>query len=192
MNFRGRAANWLTSLIVCAAWLGAAVLFELAQTYSYRPHTVLGWLLFVVAIPVAWVLSEAFGALLDREPAGQWVDRRTANKRFSWARVLYLLLRTLLVLVVITAAVWFAVSYAPAVQDLFRRHFGPDVREVAVATNGTDVVPTANSFRNELRIRLLRLPASTRKSRSPRARRDLAGALAKAGSPKRRRAARVT
>ena len=127
MKLLERAVSWFMGLIVCAAFLAAAVLFGLAQTYPYRPRSALAWLIFVVSIPLAWILSEAFGALLDREPAGQWVDRRTANKRFSWIRVLYLLLRTVLVLAVIALTIWFAVSYMPALRDLVTRHFGPDL-----------------------------------------------------------------
>ncbi len=127
MRWIEKAVSWLTALIVGAAFWAAAMLFGLAQTYPYRPRTALGWLLFAIGIPLAWALSEAFGALLGREPAGQWVDRRTANKRFSWARVLYLLLRTLLLLAFIMLAIWLVVSYVPVLRGPVTRHFGRDV-----------------------------------------------------------------
>ena len=127
MKLLERAIGWVTGLIVCGAFLALAVIFGLAQTYPYRPRTGLGWLLFVIGVPLAWVLSAAFEALLDREPVGRWVSRRTANKRFSWARVLYLLVRALCALAVIALTIWLAVSYVPTLRNLVTRHFGPGV-----------------------------------------------------------------
>jgi hypothetical protein len=125
MKLLERVRVRFTGLIVCAAILAVAVLLGLAETYPYRPRTALGWLLFVfVGVPLGWIISGVFEALLDREPAGQWVNRRTANKPFSWVRVFYLLLRTLFLLAVILLTVWLAVSYLPALGDLGTRHFG--------------------------------------------------------------------
>ena len=125
MKLHERVGVRFTGLIACTAILAVAVLLGLAETYPYRPHTALGWLLFVfVGVPLGWIISGAFEALLDREPAGQWVKRRTANKRFSWVRILYLLLRTLFALAAIMLTIWFAISYAPALRDQVSRHFG--------------------------------------------------------------------
>ena len=125
MRLLERVRVRFTGLIACAAILAVAVLLGLAETYPYRPRTALGWLLFVfVGVPLGWIISGVFEALLDREPAGQWVKRRTAHKRFSWVRVLYLLVRTLFALAVIMLTIWFAISYVPALGDLVTRHFG--------------------------------------------------------------------
>jgi hypothetical protein len=124
MKLLERAAIWLTALIVCAAFSGVVVLLGLAQIHPYRPRTALGWLVFVVGVPLSWILSEAFGALLGREPMGRWVDRRTSNKRFSWVRVWYLLLRTSFVLALVILTIWAGATYVPGLRDLVARHFG--------------------------------------------------------------------
>ena len=125
MKLLDRVGVRFTGLIACAAILAVAALLGLAETYPYRPRTALGWLLFVfVGVPIGWIISGAFEALVDRDPAGQWVNRRTASKRFSWVRVLYLLLRTLFLLALIMLTIWLAVSYVPALRDQVSRHFG--------------------------------------------------------------------
>lgn len=124
MRLLDRVSTWSTGLIVSVAFLAAVVLLGLAQIYPYRPRTATGWLLFVVGVPVAWVVSELVADLLDREPAGQWVDGRTANKPFSWVRVSYLLLRTLIVLAFIMFMIWCGATYAPALRDFVVGHFG--------------------------------------------------------------------
>ena len=122
-----RAAIWITGLIICAAFSGVALLFGLAQIYPYRPRTAVGWLVFVIGLPLGWLVSEACGALLGREPVGRWVDQRTSEKGFSWVRVLYLLLRTLLVLGLIVLTIWAGATYVPGLRDLVARHFGAGV-----------------------------------------------------------------
>jgi hypothetical protein len=125
MKLRDRVRVRSTGLIACAAILAVAVLLGLAETYPYRPSTTLGWLLFVlVGIPIGWIISGAFEALVDRDPAGRWMNRRTASKRFSWVRVLYLFLRRLFLLAVVMLTIWVAVSYVPALRELGTWHFG--------------------------------------------------------------------
>jgi uncharacterized membrane protein YdjX (TVP38/TMEM64 family) len=114
MTLLERAAIGLTVVIVCAAWAGVVLLLGLAQIHPYRPRTAVGWLVFVAGVPLAWILFETFGALLDREPMGRWVDRRTSNKRFSFVRILYLLVRTLLVLGLVLLTIWAGATYGPA------------------------------------------------------------------------------
>src|SRR6476469_2780047 len=126
MKLPERVGVRFTQLIACATILAVAVLLGLAETYPYRPRTAFGWLLFIfVGVPIGWIISGAFEALVDRDPAGQWVDRRTASKRFSWVRVFYLLLRTLFLMALIVLTIWLAVSYVPALRDLVTRNFGP-------------------------------------------------------------------
>jgi hypothetical protein len=127
MKLLERAAIWITGLIICAAFSGVALLFGLAQIYPYRPRTPLAWLLFVLGVPLAWITTAAFGALLDREPMGRWVDRWTAANGFSWVRVLYLSFRTLFVMALLLLAIWVSVSYLPTLRNLVARNFGPDV-----------------------------------------------------------------
>jgi hypothetical protein len=108
MTLFEKARIWFVALVAGAAVLAVAILFELAQIYPYRPHTYLGWMVFAVGVPLAWIISGALEALIDREPVGRWVDRQTADQRFSWGRALYLLVRTLFVLALFTFTIWLA------------------------------------------------------------------------------------
>lgn len=127
MNLLERAVIWFAALVTGVVFLGAAVLFGLVQTYPYWPRTILGWVLFVVGFPVVFIVAEFLIALLEREPVGRWVDDRTATKAFSWIRILYLALRTVLVAVVIGAAIWLVGSRLSEVRDFVGRHFGPSL-----------------------------------------------------------------
>ncbi len=127
MRMLERGAIWLTALIVVAAFSVVAVLLGLTQISPYRPRSAIGWLVFVIGLPLGWPVSEAFGNFLGREPVGQWVDQRTSEKGFSWVRVLYLLLRTLFVLGLIILTIWAGATYVPGLRDLVARHFGAGV-----------------------------------------------------------------
>ena len=125
MKLLERVGVRFTGLIACVGILAVAVLLGLVETCPYRPRTALGWLLFVLlAFRSDGSYPEPLKPVGDRDPAGQWVNRRTASKRFSWMRALYLLLRTFFLLALIMLTIWLAVSYVPALRDQVSRHFG--------------------------------------------------------------------
>jgi hypothetical protein len=110
MTFVDRSSHWRTGLIVAAAVLALAVIVGLAQRPSDGPHSVWDWMLVGAVTVATWLALEVVGALLgnlvEREPVGRWVLRRTADKSFSSLRVLYLLARSLILIGCIGLAIW--------------------------------------------------------------------------------------
>ena len=114
-------------------WLAlCAILFFI---YGIQPQSRTGWLLFIFfgppAYAVAEILGEAFVGRVDRAPGLRFLNtrvaERTAGVRFSWERVGYLLLRTLLIIGVFLAAIA-GIQYAlpgPAHRfgEFLARHF---------------------------------------------------------------------
>jgi hypothetical protein len=111
------------------ATVAIAYLFLLGLTAVYAwpfwPQTYLGWLLFLLFGPALFLVVEAAGEKLNREPMGRWVDTRTSEHRFSVTRVLYLLIKSVLVLGVIGGIIWAAHFYVPGVEEFLYENFGP-------------------------------------------------------------------
>ena len=121
------------ALLVSGAWLVLCVvaMFE----FWIWPRTVVGWALCIAMGPVAYVAGvvavELTMSLLHRLPwvrrPSEWVERRTAQKHFSWLRVGYALVGPLCLLVV-GLILWAYEESRPAhkpgpVQQFIARHY---------------------------------------------------------------------
>jgi hypothetical protein len=102
-----------------------SLIVALLYAVPFWPRTRLGWVLFVLFGPGLLLGGEMLGEVIDREPLGRWVNARTAGRRFSTTRVLYLLARALVLLGLLAVAGWVIQQLAPGVGNFVRHHFGP-------------------------------------------------------------------
>jgi hypothetical protein len=105
-------------------WLLITIIM-FTEGLPFRPRTVLGWVAFLLLAPVVFVAFEAGSALVDREPIGRWVEKRTGGTRFSVARITYVLLRAIVVLGLLMLVAWI-LSSSPGVRRIVSAYFGPD------------------------------------------------------------------
>lgn len=118
-------------------WLAviALLLFSL-RLGGLWPRSAVAWLLVFVLGPLIFLVYEilggAVGELIDRLPGIRHLDgaveRRTATERFSGLRILYYLVRFLVLLLPIGLLAWWIKNAAggilpDAVLDWWSRHF---------------------------------------------------------------------
>lgn len=99
-----------TALKLAAIYVAIAVFLVLLwlpfASFSSLPSTPVQWLLLLLLAPLIHMLGEAAGSMFMKNRVSHFVEKRTASKKFSAMRVLYLFVAILAFIALLTGAAY--------------------------------------------------------------------------------------
>jgi hypothetical protein len=97
-QMRRRLPRLLRWIAIYLALTGIAVTALLLELWPYRPSSLAGWALLLLAALPVMLLGELVGTKLLQNPVSDAVQRGTQRSKFSWIRIGYLVFLFILVI----------------------------------------------------------------------------------------------